>query len=64
MRDLITWRWSFIWRLRLRSTAIWVILWLSTSSLFFVAFHLFRFLVSLEFGGSFWSFVSELIGEE
>lgn len=53
MRDLSTLRWSFIWRLRLRSTAMWVILWLSTSSLFLVGFVLLRFLLSLVTGGDF-----------
>lgn len=46
MRDLRTLRWSFIWRLRLRSTAMWVMRWFSTSSLFLVGLVRFRFLRS------------------
>ena len=51
MRERRALRWSFIWRLRLRSTAMWVIRWLSTSSLFFVGRVLFRFLLSRVMGG-------------
>lgn len=48
MRDLRTLRWSFIWRLRLRSTAMWVMRWFSTSSLFLVGLARFRFFLSRE----------------
>lgn len=47
MRDRSALRWLFICFLRLRSTAMCVIRWLSTSSLFFPGLALFLFLFSL-----------------
>uniref|UniRef100_A0A0A9GDR4 Uncharacterized protein n=1 Tax=Arundo donax TaxID=35708 RepID=A0A0A9GDR4_ARUDO len=45
MRERSTARYSFIWRRRLRSTAMWVIRWLSISSLFLTTLVRLRFLL-------------------
>ena len=47
MRERRESRWSFIRRRRLRSTAMWFMRWLSTSSLFLVGLVRFLFLLSL-----------------
>ena len=44
MRERSTARYSFIWRRRLRSTAMWVIRWVCISSLFLVTLVRLRFL--------------------
>lgn len=71
-------RWSFIWRRRLRSTAMWVILWFSISSLFLAGRARFLFFFVGKGGGfeiwvcsSFvidelgclWKLFSDLVGE-
>jgi hypothetical protein len=45
MSERSTARYSFIWRRRLRSTAMWVIRWLSISSLFLTTLVRRRFLL-------------------